>query len=187
MLHTSVIPNLWEKSTTLELGSFYVHSRELFPSEYQKTTIEQFIWFVYGQERSKGIAHIDFDGQPYENADIMRVDYHTKKRLLISTEYNNPAVIEPDTNLAFRFAHDSHHCQSDDCNFGLWGELCAYSKFANYTSSLWLRQWLFTEIVLQNCALILLGDYAPQKYIFAPRWAVDTVDKAYGLKAAYKP
>ncbi len=180
MNRTHVITDLWNKDTTILFADWYLDHTEADYSKFDKRELEQFINRVYTAEQNKGIEPRLVIGQPYNTADEMRIDYK-QGYLNISTDYNNPALISPISNLEFRFAHDCHHSQTENCNFQLWGECCAYSKFAAYTNDLRLRRWLFSEIVLQVCALIKLKEFAAQKHLFAPRRWVAIVDNAYGL------
>lgn len=103
-------------------------------------------------------------GQPYNDTDAMRVDWR-KNTLKISTDYNNSPLMPGQVNLWFRAAHDVHHCQTKDCNFNLWGELCAFVKFALHTQNVEYRRILFCEIVAQVCYLRTYGNFPDQKIV----------------------
>lgn len=118
-------------------------------------------------------------GQPYDTAKQMRQAIQELNLLVISTDYNNPDTHlfgagenGKRANLMFRTAHDLHHCMTQDCNFVLDGEICAFSKFARYalqwgketkqTSLAWsFVRLLACEIIGQVCYLRHNGEFMP--------------------------
>lgn len=121
------------------------------------------------------------EGQPYDNADEMREDVKLGGMLKISTDFNTSELLPGQLNLDFRTAHDLHHCQTEDCNFELWGECCAFAKFAaRANGDAALINILFSEIVAQTCYLRIFGEF-PDQAVLGPslaKWAVQ-VCQAY--------
>lgn len=111
-------------------------------------------------------------GQPYATTEDMRRDVRSGK-LLISTDFNDAPFWGKLGNLHFRTAHDLHHVQTPDCNFNLWGELCAWGLMSKsikkHVPDLRLRSKLnyvtFCETVAQVCSLRVNGDFPPQKIV----------------------
>lgn len=124
----------------------------------------------------RGVEYVA--GQPYATADEMRQRVRREHVLYISTDYDNDPFLQGN-NLAFRTAHDLHHIRSSHCNFELWGEICAYTKFAAWTTNPVYHNILFSEIVAQVVALRLRGDYAEQRLGIQPQALVNQVHRAY--------
>lgn len=186
MNRTHVILDLWTKEQTLAWGNWYLTAKEPGYTYAEQRHTQQFVTDVFMAEKAKGIVSYFVPGQPYANADDMREDYK-RGFLAISTDNNNQPFLGTWSNLEFRFAHDCHHSQTDDCNFVLWGEVCAWSKFAAYTQSAKIRNWLWAEIVGQLCALVATGTFPEQKYLIAPNEFRAIAEKAYGLTPATLP
>lgn len=133
------------------------------------------------------VFYVEYD--PYKTTQEMRNDMLANNRLLITTAFNDPytQLMTPETNLWFRSAHDIHHAMTDDCNFELWGEVCAFSIFAKYAqqagaySSVFI-QVLACEIVGQLCYLRTFGEFMPEQKVVVdavPQHIIDRILKAY--------
>jgi hypothetical protein len=161
------------------------HTSELFDTGL----VENFRLFVanvaaYEVDKAKvTVSYVDYE--PYANADNMRADIRYNKRLLISTLFNDSPLLGEDYNLKFRVAHDLHHSQTENCNFSLFGEVCAFTKFCAYTlpHQQTFRQILFSEIVGQVCYLRRYGVFPKQKTVLTlPPKYITRIMSAYGLK-----
>jgi hypothetical protein len=169
--------------THVQIGLITDEEIKAIAEHYQKSdditeSVDKQAWamFVYqtfayetGRDRRNANLHQVLDvqyitGQPYSTTDEMRADWR-KNLLKISTDYNNSPLMPGQVNLWFRAAHDIHHCLTKDCNFNLWGELCAFVKFALHTQNVEYRRILFCEIVAQVCYLRVYGHYAEQKIV----------------------
>lgn len=149
---------------------------------------QQFVSAVAYEEQVRANKRVKLvTGQPYQNAAEMRARVAEEGVLYISTDYNNDPLLPEGNNLNFRTAHDFHHIRSPHCNFELWGEVCAYSKFAEYAVKFpaplasEFCQILFSEIVAQVVCLRFEGDYAEQRTAFGNIEEINTVHRAYGL------
>lgn len=121
---------------------------------------------------------------PYQTTQQMRNDILVNRRLQITTAFNTPYVqlMTPDTNLWFRAAHDIHHSMTDDCNFELWGEVCAFSIAAKYANDSTFIKVLACEIVGQLCYLRTFGEFMPEQKVVVdavPQHIIDRIIKAY--------
>ena len=134
----------------------------------------------YRNARIREIRYVT--GQPYETAQEMRQRVEESGILRISTDFNTDEFLGERGNLEFRAAHDMHHIRSEHCNFNLWGEICAYAKFASYTRIGVFRSILFSEIVAQVCVLRTTGDFPiAQKIVLHNPDIIRKVDRAYGI------
>lgn len=134
------------------------------------------------------ILYVEHD--PYQTTQQMREDMLNNRQLLITRAFNTPysELMQPSTNLCFRTAHDIHHAMTDDCNFELWGEVCAFSIFAKYAqflggnySNLFIKV-LACEIVGQLCYLRTFGEFMPEQKVVVdavPQHIIDRIIKAY--------
>lgn len=131
---------------------------------------------------SPTIGRIEYaHGQPYASAEDMREAVEQSHVLRISVDNNTDEFLGEETNLAFRAAHDMHHIRSGHCNFELWGEVCAYAKFASYTRVPFFHSILFSEIVSQVCYLRVFGHFPDQKIVLPSTSIVAQVNAAYGI------
>jgi hypothetical protein len=181
---TNPILNVLDPRDIAKIAELYASAPEDITS-WQEDEFRLFVAEVAKLEAKKMKASWKVvDGQPYANADEMRADLKANKVLLISRDFNDDALLGPDVNLMFRAAHDFHHCQTANCNFELWGECCAFAKFAaRANGDGWKINVLFSEIVAQVCGLRVTGEYLNQRkvaHVFAP-WAIQ-VCQAYGVK-----
>jgi hypothetical protein len=172
---TKVIRDLLSKEEIASIGQAYFSSPVIVPSRNQVQVFREIVYFSLGKYSELwNCPAIDYvDSQPYDTAEEMRDSLRNSKRLLISTQYNEPTkLMSKETNLLFRAMHDLHHCSTENCNFELWGELCAFSKVAfdaiEVTSKAQLGASVYTsflacEIIGQLCALRLTGSFPEQR------------------------
>ncbi len=171
----------WGKSERKMIANWYdaLPSNAKFSVDFQ-ARVRRMVERAYIAERDRAtVEFVSYD--PYPTADDMRKAFHSDKHLLISTLYNNSAIMPSITNLQFRFAHDIHHCLTQDCNFAFQGEICACSKFLRYAKGdSELQAWLFTEIIGQAAYRGEYGKFADeQKFALAPLAWVNTVIGQY--------
>jgi hypothetical protein len=175
MLNTSVIRDLLSKAEIESIAHNYFALPAIKPSKTQIAMFRQIVYFSLDHYLAiwdnPTIEYVDY--QPYETADNMRDSLKRTCVLEISTQYNNPhSLLSKETNLLFRTVHDLHHCSTGSCNFELWGEICAYSKFAydaleqceiaKVDAKPYLS-FLTCEIVGQLCALRVNGEFPIQR------------------------
>lgn len=175
MKQTKVILDLLTNDEIATIGQNYFNKPAITPSRHNVQVFRQIIYFSLAQYtklwNNPTIDYVDY--QPYITADEMRDSLTVTGRLLISTQYNEPSpIMSPVTNLLFRAAHDLHHCTTQNCNFELWGELCAYSKFAfdaceqcenaSLDSKPYIS-FLACEIIGQLCAARVIGGFPEQR------------------------
>ena len=197
MYTASVIENVLTPAETKLVSDRYMSGYDITDdllSTGDAALFRQFVDSVYSQEillasirrmpnHEVSIQHVT--GQPYVSADDMRSQFESTGVLKISTDFNDSALLGPAINLKFRAAHDLHHIRTQDCGFFLDGEICAFSKFADYAQSNLYRLILFSEIVGQVCALRHWGkgkDFAPQKVVLLPGEIMQKCLVAYEVK-----
>lgn len=175
MENTKVIVDLLSKEEIATIGANYFSKPVLTPSRNQVQFFRQIVHFSLAQYTELwNNPTIDYvDCQPYATADIMRDSLKFTGKLLISTQYNEPSpLMSQATNLFFRAAHDLHHCTTGNCNFELWGELCAFSKIAYSACELAQSakldskpyiSFLACEIIGQLCAARVIGQFPEQR------------------------
>lgn len=181
------LPNVLSDHDLQVINREYDHGVEVSPRwawEFglfvQGVALEEFGY----AKQNYGLRGVEYvAGQPYATADEMRARVKAEKVLYISTDYDNDPFLQGN-NLAFRTAHDLHHIRSSHCNFELWGEICAYTKFAAWTNNPLWHKILFSEIVAQVVALRLRGDYAEQRIGLQPEYLIKKVHLAYDLPYA---
>ena len=173
-----VIENVLSSELVARISSAY-----RFGPIYKGTHVyfHDYVNDVYDIEREKMRVTVHFvTGQPYQNTAQLRKEVNNGL-LRVSTDYNTDPFLPEGLNLKFRALHDLHHAQTSDCNFNLDGEICAYSLAARYTNSALVRDWLFTEIVGQVCALRQYGEFPIQRTVILSSDYRQIADNAYGL------
>ncbi len=172
---TKPIVDILTNEEIATIGENYLNLPEIVPSRNQIQFFRQIVRFSLSQYAAiHNYPVLDFvDYQPYVDADTMRYDLKKTGYLMISTQYNEPsAIMSKETNLLFRAAHDLHHCSTQSCNFELWGEICAFSKFAFSAlecadnaklDAKFYVSVLACEILGQLCAARLIGKFPEQK------------------------
>lgn len=105
------------------------------------------------------------DGQPYDSAEEMRDEVNRTGVLMISRDYNQHPVFDPETNLQFRTVHDYvvHIAPGEGGpDFSRRGEVRAYNLHRRLAPP---DTWpaLFSEVLAQACYFNARGDFPEQK------------------------
>jgi hypothetical protein len=100
-------------------------------------------------------------GQAYKTAAEMTEDVRQTGVLKISTDFNNPVVLTPESNFLYRAIHDTHHILGG-WDFSWEGELAACQYWCSLTHNKLYHGILFSELILQAAAYLYLGDF-PQE------------------------
>jgi hypothetical protein len=101
------------------------------------------------------------DRDPYVSSDEMLADI-AKGIYKVTSLHSTHPVWNPDTNVAFRIAHDIQGHGSSHGAFSLRGEVLAYQgQCENTPEELWSP--LFTEIIGQTSSLCIHHFFGPQK------------------------
>lgn len=123
----------------------------------------------YDRVRSQ-VEVIFVDGQPYDSAEQMREEVVRTGTLLISRDYNEHPVFDPETNLMFRTVHDyvvhiAPGMRGPD--FSQRGEIRAYNLHRRLAPP---DTWpaLFSEVLAQACYFNVRGEFPEQKVAILP-------------------
>jgi hypothetical protein len=136
----------------------YLNAPEDKISPRVKREFRELIHSRYTDIKNLGIKEERVSGQPYKNAEELFSDVEKHHRIQVSTEHNNPVVLDKEGNLQLRFVHDYDHYVARAA-FNWEGELTACYYFFSFTNSDILRRILRSEIVYQVSASLYLGDF----------------------------
>lgn len=136
----------------------YLNAPEDKISPKVKREFRELIHSRYTDIKNLGIKEVRVSGQPYNNAEELFSDFEKNRRIQVSTDYNNPVVLDKEGNLQFRFVHDYDHYLTRS-RFDWQGELTACYHFFSFTNSDILRRILRSEIIYQVSASLYLGDF----------------------------
>lgn len=177
------IPNVLDTTDVQEIAYTYAYGvDDITPEDIE--AIRKLVKAVAKAEVKRAKVEVEYvEGQPYASADELREDV-AKGILRISTDFNVSPLLGEEINLLFRVAHDLHHAATATCNFELWGECCAFAKFAALAKGNGrLINILFSEIVAQVCFLRVFSRYTDQRMIaHAFRKYALQVCQAYGVE-----
>lgn len=109
-----------------------------------------------------GIKEQYISGQPYASAAEMHADFCQTGILKISTDYNEPVVLNKEDNLRYRKIHDAHHLILK-ADFSWQGELKACAYFCSLTDNPLFHRILFSELILQVAACFYRGGSFPDE------------------------
>ena len=133
------------------------------------------------------------DGQPYDSAEQMRQEVRRTGKLLISRDYNEHPVFDPETNLMFRTVHDYvvHIAPGESGpDFTQRGEIRAYNLHRRLAPP---DTWpaLFSEVLAQACYFNARGEFPTQKVAVLRdfdfyRVGLDTEGRKIGAKSKNK-
>jgi hypothetical protein len=129
---------------------------KIFPKV--KREFRELIHSRYTDIKNLGIKEVRVSGQPYKNAEELFSDVEKNRLIQVSTDHNNPVVLDKEGNLQFRFVHDYDHYLARS-RFNWEGELTACYYFFSFTNSEILRRILRSEVIYQAAACLYLGDF----------------------------
>lgn len=169
---TAKIDNVWSDIERNKIADIYTFSRSTKFSRDTYAKLSNLIKRVARTEVNRANVKVEYvDYQPYltsegkPSAQLMRETVQSSGVLLIATEGTENQLLNRETNLLFRVAHDLHHIRGERCDFSFAGETCAVSKFLAYTRDTDLQAILFSEIVGQFSYYWRYKEYAPAKHI----------------------
>lgn len=154
-----------------QLASVYETGPDLTLYPWQLNAIKE--WIAAAFHRLPVVVSFE-DKDPYSNASDMFTGLDSTGRLQIFAGGEHPYYLTREENLWFRALHDWAHYQARS-DFDLVGEHKAYKmqvklaqNYFNGCVPLWLKQFLFSEIVLQAAASISSGEFPKQRLVAAP-------------------
>lgn len=197
---TKVIRNLLSDDETRAIANQFTNDDNMVTYE-MRAAWSAMIFHSFNEMKTLYFPNIAFrfvDAQPYASADDMRDDIRKNKQILVSTQYNDINTLSPIfksaiDNLSFRATHDLHHALTENCNFELDGEICAFSKFAKnclswgnlnrkQTMANHLIMVLASEIIGQVCVVRHTGEFPRQHYnLCVSHNIVDRILTAYNV------
>ncbi len=158
-MKTKYKPSVAQQANLIQrIAEHYLKSPEDVLSQTVKAQFRQFIHRRYRQVKKLGIREVRVKGQPYKNANELFFDFDKNHRIQVSTDFNDPVVLDPETNLEYRFAHDLDHCFLR-VQFDFEGEQKACNYLSSLTQSDMMRRIIRSELLYQAAACIYLGDF----------------------------
>ena len=139
------------------------------------SVIQNFRQFIIdlAQVELQGIdfKYVDFDPY-YRGAELCLEDIYadySQGKMMISTQFNNSALLGPDINMIFRCIHEIHHIKLN-VDFGLQGESVTARHIMSFTNNLLFKQILFSESIGQVSVRLVQGEFLEHQKIvlFSP-------------------
>ena len=152
-----MISPLYLRNKMLKLSKIYIDRPHYQLSTSEKNEIEDFIWSEY-KKLDIDIKYVNY--QPYSNSKEIKKDL-IQGFIRVTTLHNNSSILTFDGNLRFRALHDFHH-SSLNLGFNFPGEYLAFQYIAKLSNSFFIRQILFSEIVLQVSTFYYIGRSYPK-------------------------
>ena len=123
--------------------------------------------------------YVDF--QPYlsgQNVCIEEIQADINRGiLLISTRFNESALLGSEINLIFRAIHDIHHAKLN-ADFSWQGESASTRHFLSLTDNFLFKQLLFSEILGQSAVYLYNGQFPEhQKIVLFEQEVLSCLDK----------
>ncbi len=110
----------------------------------------------------QGINYQFVDFQPYlKGSQVCREELWAdvnQGNLLISTQFNESELLDPETNLIFRCIHDLHHVKLN-VDFSWQGECASTRHIMSLTDNFLFQQLLFSEILGQSAVCLYTGKF----------------------------
>lgn len=108
------------------------------------------------------------DFQPYlKGTELCLQDIYAdvnQGRLLISRQFNESDLLNPEVNLIFRCIHDLHHVKLN-LDFSWQGECASARHIMSFTDNFLFQQLLFSEILGQSAVCLHKGEFPAQKVV----------------------
>lgn len=108
------------------------------------------------------------DFQPYlKGTELCLQDIYAdvnQGRLLISRQFNESDLLNPEVNLIFRCIHDLHHVKLN-LDFSWQGECASARHIMSFTDNFLFQQLLFSEILGQSAVCLHAGEFPAQKVV----------------------
>jgi len=132
--------------------------------EVPSSVVKSFRQFVIdlAQVELQGINFQYVDFQPYfRGPELSLEDLYAdvnQGNLLISTQFNESELLDPETNLIFRCIHDLHHVKLN-VDFSWEGECASTGHIMSLTDNFLFQQLLFSEILGQSAVCLYTGKF----------------------------
>jgi len=198
--NTPVFPTLTVQQYTKLLPSiadaYYKASDQTENEHYNRKVYKYFNTVMHAQylhiTKVLGINVIFTDGQPYDNVHSMIKDVHTRKVLMISTDFNEPnKYMTKNENLRFRAVHDyfGHILGGQYATFSAIGEIRAFITHMQTVFCPFARQVMLSELLAQTSVTFYNKDGSlkyplnevPQNAIFEDQKSVVLSSEVLGL------
>lgn len=170
-MNTKHKPNLAQAKVIQIYAEHYLYSPEEKISKADKAKFSKFVHREYTKLKRLNIQEMRVSGQPYRDAKELFADFDQNRRIQVSTDFNNPAILDKEANLKYRYVHDVHHCLIR-ADFSWQGELRACDYFSSLTDDDTIHRVLRSELVYQAASYFYLGDFSDtQKIVLSdPRY-----------------
>lgn len=130
--------------------------------DFQQFVIDLAQVELYGMD----CQFVDF--QPYlKGRELCLQDIYAdvhQGRLLISRQFNESDLLNPEVNLIFRCIHDLHHVKLS-LDFSWQGECASARHIMSFTDNFLFQQLLFSEILGQSAVCLYAGEFPAQKVV----------------------
>lgn len=137
-----------------------------FPWEVVKNFRQFIIDLAQVELQGIDLQYVDF--QPYlKGQELCRETIHAdinQGKLLISTQFNESALLGSEINLIFRGIHDLHHVKLN-ADFSWQGECASAHHMLSFTDNILFQQLLFSEILGQSAVCLHTGQFPKQQKV----------------------
>lgn len=136
------------------------------PSDVIKNFRQFIIDLAQVELQGINLQYVDF--QPYlRGQELCREALHAdvaQGKLLISTQFNESALLGWEINLIFRGIHDLHHVKLN-ADFTWQGECASARHIMSFTDNFLFQQLLFSEILGQSAVCLHTGQFPKHQKI----------------------
>ena len=160
-----------EQALITDLGKHYFNGPELVLTQSQLLGISHYVEGVY-YNLCKVLTVEWVREDPYTDHLQMFSDIKHNARLKVFAGGSSSRDFNHQHNVMARAVHDWHHYMIG-ADFSFMGEVAAWRKQCA-GKCMWMREYLFSEIVLQAAAYLYLGDYPDtQRVVQWEGWMAD--------------
>jgi hypothetical protein len=170
-----------QKGIISDLNVFYESSEcvTIEQPSFSKALIELYRSYLIRRFYDLPIGIVWSKDDPYGSFSEMKLEATQLGRIRVYTG-GSPAIVDYQTNLKFRAIHDWAHLQSHS-DFSMLGELNTYREMVRSANNYfdgkcpnYIKQILFSEVVLQSAAAFQQGLGVEQKIVILPIVFIDT-------------
>lgn len=160
-----------QQSLIADLGNHYFNGPELILSQSQCLGISHYVEGMY-YNLTKILTIIPTENDPYADHLEMFNDIRHNAQLKVFSGGTSSRDFNKHHNFIARAVHDWHHYLAGS-DFTFEGELAAWRKQCA-GKCMWMREYLFSEIVLQAAAYHYIGDYPDkQRVVQWEQWMIN--------------
>ena len=156
-----------------QMGRYYIDTPAYEVPANMRAAFRQFI-IDLAQVELQGVDFQYVDFQPYfRGPNLCLEDVYTdfnQGRLMITTQFNESDLLDPEINMLYRCIHEVHHLKLN-VDFDWQGECATAAHLMSFTQNSLFQQIIFSEIVGQ-VAVWMSGGQFPERQkvvLFEPK------------------